>query len=307
MSTNQWSLDKLLKIAKDKEAAAKAVESPSPTLKIAAVPQSALVTENATIQEGNPVGDSIPSPSFSEPKYSSPFIKEATAIDENSSPTKSVSLTENTSHTEDISLTSDSPVAPRDVSLTEFVSPMQSVRLADSVLHFWEALGDWKRGHLSLPNQIVLVLYRHLDPAEQAIYTQLFAMSWGYGKPECFCNLATLAARSGMGTTAAGQAVKRLVSKGLIEKSAVQLGKGNEQGITYRLPLPDRLTESVRLTRSGRLTDSTDKKGLDQKQIKKGVAAGDCPDCNGTFWIYPNGPDGGVKKCSHPKLKRTER
>jgi hypothetical protein len=172
------------------------------------------------------------------------------------------------------------------------------------VLHFWEALGDWKRGHLSLPNQIVLVLYRHLDPAEQAVYTQLYAMSWGYGKSDCFCNLATLAARSGMGSTATGQAVKRLVSKGLIEKSAVQLGKGNDQGITYRLPLPDRLVESVRLTRSVRQTDSTDKKELDQKQIKKGIAAGDCPDCHGTFWIYPDGPEGGVKKCSHPKLKR---
>ncbi|MDQ3256810.1 MAG: helix-turn-helix domain-containing protein, partial [Acidobacteriota bacterium] len=182
--------------------------------------------------------------------------------------------------------------------------PAESVRLTDSVLHFWEALGDWKRGHLSLPNQIVLVLYRHLDPAEQAVYTQLYAMSWGYGKPDCFCNLATLAVRSGMGTTATGQAIKRLVSKGLIEKSAVQLGKGYDQGITYRLPLPDRLVESVRLTRSGRQTDSTDKKDLDQKQIKKGITAGDCPDCNGTFWVYPNGPEGGVKKCSHPKLKR---
>jgi hypothetical protein len=36
----------------------------------------------------------------------------------------------------------------------------------------------------------------------------------------------------------------------------------------------------------------------------KGIAAGDCPDCNGTFWVYPDGPEGGVKKCSHPKLKR---
>jgi hypothetical protein len=307
MSSNQWSLDKLLKIAKDKEAAAsKAVESSSPTLKIVAVPEPVLDTENVTKQEGNPAEDSIHSLSLSEPIQSSPFVDEAPLIDENVSSTDSVSLSKTTSQPQSTSLTSTPPEAQRDVSLTESVSTTQSVSQTDNVLHFWDALGDWKRGHLSLPNQIVLVLYRHLDPAEQAIYTQLFAMSWGYGKPDCFCNLATLAARSGMGTTAAGQAVKRLVSKGLIEKSAVQLGKGNDQGITYRLPLPDRLTESVRLTRSGRLTDSTDKKDLDQKQIKKGVAAGDCPDCSGTFWVYPDGPDGGVKKCSHPKLRRVK-
>ncbi|MDQ3258309.1 MAG: hypothetical protein M3R15_31240 [Acidobacteriota bacterium] len=28
----------------------------------------------------------------------------------------------------------------------------------------------------------------------------------------------------------------------------------------------------------------------------------DCPDCNGSGWWYPNGPDKGVAKCSHTKL-----
>jgi len=304
MSSNQWSLDKLLKIAKDKEEAAKAVESPSPTLKIAAVPQPDPVTEAPAIQEGNSDAGGIRTTSSSE-LNTSDLINESVVIDENSGLVNPIRLTESTSLTDSVSLTPTTPLGQRGVRLTESTSPPQSVSLTDNVLHFWEALGDWKRGHLSLPNQVVLVLYRHLDPAEQAVYTQLYAMSWGYGKPDCFCNLSTLATRCGMGTTATGQAVKRLVLKGLLEKSAVQLGKGGDQGITYRLPLPDRLTESVRLTRSGRLTDSTDKKDLDQKEIKKGVAAGDCPDCNGTFWVYPNGPDGGVKKCSHAKLKRT--
>lgn len=304
MSSNPWSLDKLLKIAKDKEATVEAVDSSVPTLQIAPVPQPALVPERAAILENAQVKDSISSPSISESKPTEPVITESADVAETKGLADSVGLTESVRLTESVSLTPEPPLAQRDVSLTDSVSPVKSVSLTDSVLHFWEALGDWKRGHLSLPNQIVLVLYRHLDPAEQAVYTQLYAMSWGYGKSDCFCNLATLAARSGMGSTATGQAVKRLVSKGLIEKSAVQLGKGNDQGITYRLPLPDRLVESVRLTRSGRQTDSVDKKDLDQKQIKKGIAAGECPDCHGTFWVYPDGPEGGVKKCSHPKLKR---
>lgn len=304
MSSNPWSLDKLLKIAKDKEASVEAVESPVPTLQIARGAQPDLVPERATIQESAQVKGGTSSSSFSEPKHAEPVITETVVIAENKGLVESIGSTENTRLTETVSLTAEPPLAQRNVSLTDSASPTLSVSPTDNVLHFWEALGDWKRGHLSLPNQIVLVLYRHLDPAEQAVYTQLYAMSWGYGKADCFCNLATLAARCGMGTTATGQAVRRLVSKGLIEKSGVQLGKGYDQGITYRLPLPDRLMESVRLTRSGRLTDSVDKKDLDQKQIKKGIAAGDCPDCNGTFWIYPDGPEGGVKKCSHPKLKR---
>lgn len=28
----------------------------------------------------------------------------------------------------------------------------------------------------------------------------------------------------------------------------------------------------------------------------------DCPDCKGSGWEYPNGPDGGVRKCKHDKL-----
>lgn len=304
MSSNPWSLDKLLKIARDKEAAVEAVESSVPTLQIAAVPQPALVSERAMIQKSAPEKDGIPSASSPEPNTEKANIAESKGLVESVSLAESARLTEDASQTESVSLMPAPALAQRDVSLTDSGSPTKSGSLTATVLHFWEALGDWKRGHLSLPNQIVLVLYRHLDPAEQAVYTQLYAMSWGFGKPDCFCNLATLAARSGMGTTATGQAVKRLVSKGLLEKSAVQLGKGSDQGITYRLPLPDRLVESVRLTRSGRQTDSTDKKELDQKQIKKGIAAGDCPDCNGTFWIYPDGPEGGVKKCTHPKLKR---
>ena len=216
-------------------------------------------------------------------------------------PVESISLTETISPTEitspvltpPLALQTTSPV--KSTSLAEYASPVEST------MDIWASFTDWKDGHLQLPNMIALVLYRHLDPAERAIYQELYQLSWGFGNPTCKVSLTRLAERAGMKQTAAHQAVKRLAAKGLVIKSQMIFGKGLEQGIEYSLPLPTRLVESIRLARSTSPAENVNNKIKALKEInKKESEISHCEKCkdSGGF-IYPNGPQGGVVKCKH--------
>ncbi|MBA3438369.1 MAG: hypothetical protein H0T92_00670 [Pyrinomonadaceae bacterium] len=206
-------------------------------------------------------------------------------------------------------------------------------------------------------------LYRLLDPIEQAIYTQLFRLTHGFTKPTCIISLPKLSERANVGTTAAHGAIKRLISKGLVEKRTWIVGKGKEQGIEFSLPLPAWLTPDVGLTPNARhasnvpikentlkdLHTKTDvacvasrfnlrecrqyaehlrstgqgitnpggyattihRTGEADELIEKflhppapstSVDASQCPDCRGTGWWYPKGPEKGIARCKHERL-----
>ncbi len=206
-----------------------------------------------------------------------------------------------TSHAETTSPVPNPPLALRTTSLVESTSPMEFTSPMDSTMDIWASFTDWKDGHLQLPNMIALVLYRHLDPAERAIYQELYQLSWGFGNPTCKVSLPRLAERAGMKQTAAHLAVKRLAAKGLVVKSQMIFGKGLEQGIEYSLPLPTRLVESIRLARSTSPAENVNNKIKALKETNKkesGITYCEkCKDSGG--FIYPNGPQGGVVKCKH--------
>jgi hypothetical protein len=75
-----------------------------------------------------------------------------------------------------------------------------------------------------------------------------------------------------MGQTAAFNAVKRLVGKGMVEKHAPTLGKGKDQGGEFWLPLPARLADDIRLVRGTRLARGVSNKEKALKENnKKGI------------------------------------
>lgn len=216
-------------------------------------------------------------------------------------PLESIRPTENASPAEITSPAPTPPQALRNTSLVESTSPAESASPVESIMDIWASFTDWKDGHLQLPNMIALVLYRHLDPAERAIYQELYQLSWGFGNSTCKVSLPRLAERAGMKQTAAHQAIKRLTGKGLVIKSQMIFGKGKEQGIEYSLPLPTRLAESVRLARSTSPAENVNNKIKALKEInKKGSKIIYCEKCkdSGGF-TYPDGPQGGVVKCKH--------
>ena len=191
-------------------------------------------------------------------------------------------------------------------SSTESVRLTESVSLTDSgdprpvEMDLWASFKEWKEGFQQIPNMIALVLYRQLSPAERAVYGELYQMSWGFGNSTCKVSLQRLAERAGMKTTATGETIKKLVSKGLVQKVTMDLGRGREQGNVYSLPLPVRLTESVRLTKSVHIKEKDIKKDIKGKSAAPDYKT--CPDCQGSGFWYPEGVEKGVAKCRHERM-----
>ena len=210
----------------------------------------------------SPAPDPSPSPSLSSNASLPPPVSHASGV----------SLTPNASHTPSESLAPEPPEALRGESLVSHGSLTPDAWQDETTVDLWAGVGELHTGFLRLYGVIVERLYRHLDPFEQAVYTQLFALSWGFGNPSCRVSWPKLAERSGMKQTAAFNAVKRLASKGMVRKGAPTLGKGKEQGGEFWLPLPERLAEDVRLARGRRLTPNVSNKEKDLKEkSKKGI------------------------------------
>ena len=159
-------------------------------------------------------------------------------------------------------------------------------------------------GHTTLPHAYTDHLARWLSADEQAVYVQLYRLSWGWGKDTCFISNRRLSERSGVPETSMRRAVRKLMAKCLIEKTNRVFGSNTEQGIEYRVFNLDRLTKSDRVSRSNspsNMTPNKDKilKETDQKRIDASL----CPDCMGTNFYYPEGTARGVKRCEHKRLK----
>ncbi len=100
------------------------------------------------------------------------------------------------------------------------------------------------QGFLRIPNTIVDNVLRLLDTDEQAVYVQLYRLSWGHNKPRCFISLPKLSERTNIKMTSLKAALKRLEGRGLLVKSNLTLGYGKQQGIEYSVSSPDRQSDS---------------------------------------------------------------
>lgn len=177
-----------------------------------------------------------------------------------------------------------------------------------SPLNIFASLPEQK-GHLELPYQILDHLDRHLDPYEQAVYKQLYRLSWGFGKNRCRISNPKLAERTNMSEAMVKKVAVKLVGKGLIEKSGSVQGYGKDQGVEYIINAPSwQLQRSSQLQRgsqpqrSSQLQSSSNKE-KELKETDKREDAVACPDCYGTNWWYPEGTEKGVKRCTHERVK----
>ncbi|MBA3441198.1 MAG: hypothetical protein H0T92_15145 [Pyrinomonadaceae bacterium] len=117
------------------------------------------------------------------------------------------------------------------------------------------------KGHLRLPNQIVDHLLPMLDPFEQAVYVQLYRLSWGFNKPTCSISLPKLSDRTKVPLSTLKKVLGRLQSKSLIEKAGMTIGFGKDQGIEYRvLAGSSQLAESSQPPQSSQLSASYSKR-----------------------------------------------
>jgi len=176
-------------------------------------------------------------------------------------------------------------IAPRSGGPSVSASPLESTSPSESTsppIAVGPSLSDtlpvnslWRTvkaggGFSRVPNDICDELDPHLDPAEQSIYRHLFRLSWGYGKDTCHIGMPRLAERVNLGQTAARGAVKKLISRGLIEITERAFGKGIEQGTTFRIPLPDWVVKLIGPSKSDRPSKSEGPPRYDGPPFSKG-------------------------------------
>jgi hypothetical protein len=159
-------------------------------------------------------------------------------------------------------------------------------------------------GHTELPHQIVDHLFPHLDPFEQAVFTQLYRLSWGYKSNRCRISNDRLAERAGMSVAKVKQVTRALEGKGIIEKVDRPHGQNVIQGVEYEVRTSSwglRRSQPQRSQPSSSQPQYAPNKENALKETEKGLV--DCPDCFGTGWWYPEGTDKGVQKCRHARMK----
>jgi hypothetical protein len=205
------------------------------------------------------------------------------------------------SPTAEASLPTDQPPPPPEASLSASDGPAKTGSLStEDTPNLLHAIPE-VRGHTQLPHRYTDHLPRWLSADEQAVYIQLYRLSWGWGNEVCFISNPKLSERSGVPETSMRRAVKKLIGKGLIEKTDRRFG-GAEQGIEYRVFTLDRLATQDRASNKNGPSNTAPNKERVLKENFKGDAS-QCPDCMGTGFYYPEGTAKGVKRCEHRKLR----
>jgi hypothetical protein len=201
---------------------------------------------------------------------------------------------------------------PKDSPTPESGPPTQS-NPTPQAADLWAAV-TLKKGYSKLYHSIVDDVFPQLTADEQAVYTHLYRLSWGFNNPGVIVSLPKLAERAGMSRNSAARAIARLVGRGLVTKGEPFFGKNQEQGREYRLPIPSSLTNGGSLPVEGSPPNvGRNKERLKETVKKSGVASlpeeekAACPDCHGQGYYYPGGFNEGVKICRHENLRRAEK
>lgn len=203
------------------------------------------------------------------------------------------------------SLSTEHPPPPPQDSLSISDRPSNEDSLSTPDTQDMLSLVPQVAGHTTLPHVYTDHLCRWLSSDEQAVYVQLYRLSWGWGKDTCFISNRRLSERSGMPETSMRRAVRKLISKKLIEKTNRVFGSNVDQGVEYRVFSLDRLSNRDSLSNMDRLSNmAPNKEKLYKETDSKRIDASRCPECLGTGFYYPEGTKKGVKRCEHLKLRK---
>jgi hypothetical protein len=95
-------------------------------------------------------------------------------------------------------------------------------------------------------HQVTDYLFRQLGTAEQAIYRQLYRLTWGFGRASVLIGYPKLAERANVGESTARASTRGLEAKGLIKKRGMVFGLNHEQGIEWEVYPPPALVKHLK-------------------------------------------------------------
>jgi hypothetical protein len=155
-----------------------------------------------------------------------------------------------------------------------------------------------------------------LDPYEQVVLLRLCRLAWGHKKDTCRVGYDRLQQACNLKKRKLQEVISKLEFLEYIRRLALEQGGSDRsmRGTEYQILLPpppgvQRATVALIATVAPNATvalSATNKKNALKEFSKEGLPsrAADCPDCSGTSWVYPNGPEGGVKRCTHPRVPK---
>jgi hypothetical protein len=184
----------------------------------------------------------------------SPATMDSLSVKDSLSITDRLSKTTPLAHPMDRPSTQDSPSATDSLSTKD-----------DPEANFKHSLPE-KAGRLDLPHRYTDHACSLLSPDEQAVYLQLYRLSWGWGKDTCFISNPRLSERSNVPETTLRRVVKKLVAKKLAEILDRKFGSQREQGIVYRVSKLDSLLTADSPTTMDRLSAVVPNKVNTQKE-----------------------------------------
>ncbi|MGB7926390.1 MAG: helix-turn-helix domain-containing protein [Pyrinomonadaceae bacterium] len=156
-------------------------------------------------------------------------IQESPATMDSPSIADSLTTMDGLSKTAPLARPTDSP------SIVDSPLATDSLSIVDGPEIDFKHLLPEKAGRLDLPHRYTDHACSLLSPDEQAVYLQLYRLSWGWGKDTCFISNPRLSERSNVPETTLRRVVKKLVAKKLAEILDRKFGSQREQGIVYRV------------------------------------------------------------------------
>jgi hypothetical protein len=304
MSQNLSRMERLARAEEERKRfrqAAALQESPAPLHEITSVP------ENALVQPSSPVDDTGPKLSLKEPNQSGDssslsVASEATVARDATVAFETTVAPNTTVASQPSSLYPDATVAPSATVVPEAtVAPDAPVEIRGYGPFTWDLLDR---------------VMPRLDPYEQVVLLRLCRLAWGHKKDTCRVGYERLQQACNLKKRKLQEVVSKLEFLGYIRRLALEQGGSDRslRGTEYQIILPpppgvQHATVAGSATVAPDATvayNATNKNNALKDISKEGVPsrANGCPDCNGTSWFYPNGSEGGVKRCTHPRLPK---
>jgi hypothetical protein len=279
-------------------------QGPVPVPGSASLHQPSLATPDLETQTPNQT--SVPSPD-ALPPLSSNFPEQTIAPE--------ATVAGNTTVAQDATAAQNATVAPEPSPLYPDATVAPSTTVAQRTTVAPDASVEI-RGYGPFTWDLLDGIMPRLDPYEQVVLLRLCRLAWGHKKDTCRVGYDRLQQACNLKKRKLQEVISKLEFLRYIRRLALEQGgldrslRGTEYQILLTPPpgvprttvAPD-TTVALNATVA---SDATNKKNA-LKEISKEVVpsrANECPDCGGTSWFYPNGVEGGVKRCSHPKVPK---
>jgi hypothetical protein len=265
------------------------------------------VPENALVQQPIPVDNISPKLSLTEPNQSADSSNLSIAPDATVARDATVAL--ETTVAPDATVASQpSPLYPDATVASNATAAPETTVAPDAPVEI--------RGYGTFTWDLLDRVMPRLDTYEQVVLLRLCRLAWGHKKDTCRVGYERLQQACNLKKRKLQEVVSKLEFLGYIRRLALEQGGSDRslRGTEYQillLPPPgvQRATVAGGATVASDATvarSATNKNNALKEISKEGVPsrANGCPDCNGTSWFYPNGSEGGVKRCTHPRLPR---